>query len=79
MWQAVEGRYSQQPLLGNSPLIRQVAQLIEQLRDSSVEVLITGESGTGKELIARALHYTTPVDERVVRLSRLIAQLYPRA
>jgi Nif-specific regulatory protein len=59
LWQAVEGRYFQQPLLGNSPLIRQVRRLIEQLRDSSVEVLITGESGTGKELVARALHYTS--------------------
>ena len=57
LWQAVEGRYVQQPLLGNSPLIRQVVRLIEQLHDSSVEVLITGESGTGKELVARALHY----------------------
>jgi Nif-specific regulatory protein len=59
LWQAVEGRYFQQPLLGNSPLIRQVTRLIEQLRDSTVEVLITGESGTGKELVARALHYTS--------------------
>ncbi len=39
LWQAVEGRYFQQPLLGNSPLIRQVRRLIEQLHDSSVEVL----------------------------------------
>jgi Nif-specific regulatory protein len=59
LWQAVEGRYFQQPLLGSSQLIRQVMRLIEQLRDSSVEVLITGESGTGKELVARALHYTS--------------------
>jgi DNA-binding NtrC family response regulator len=59
LWQAVEGRCFQQLLLGNSPLIRQVMRLIEQLRDSSVEVLITGESGTGKELVARALHYTS--------------------
>lgn len=58
LWQAVEGRYFQQPLLGNSPLMRQVIRLIEQLRESTVEVLITGESGTGKELVARALHYT---------------------
>jgi Nif-specific regulatory protein len=59
LWQAVEGRYFQQPLLGNSPLMRQVVRLIEQLRDSAVEVLITGESGTGKGLVARALHYTS--------------------
>jgi Nif-specific regulatory protein len=59
LWQAVERRYFQQPLLGNSLLIRQVVRLIEQLRDTSVEVLITGESGTGKELVAQALHYTS--------------------
>jgi Nif-specific regulatory protein len=59
LWQAVEGRYSNPPLLGTSPLIRQIVRLIEQLRDSSIEVLITGESGTGKELVARALHYTS--------------------
>jgi Nif-specific regulatory protein len=59
LWEAVEGRYSHGPLLGNSPLIRQVTRLIEQLRDTIVEVLITGESGTGKELVARALHFTS--------------------
>jgi Nif-specific regulatory protein len=58
LWQAVEGRYFQQPLLGNSPLIPQVMRLIEQLRESSVEVLVAGESGTGRELVAWALHYT---------------------
>ena len=59
LWQAVEGRYFRQPLIGNSLLIREVIRLIEQLRNSAVEVLITGESGTGKELVARALHYTS--------------------
>jgi Nif-specific regulatory protein len=59
LWQAVAGHYSHPPLLGTSPLIRQIVRLIEQLRDSSVEVLITGESGTGKELVAQALHYTS--------------------
>jgi len=34
--------------------------LIERIRDSSVNVLISGESGTGKDLIARALHYSSP-------------------
>jgi Nif-specific regulatory protein len=58
LWRAVEGRYALPLLLGNSSLIRRVVHLIEQLRDSSVEVLITGESGTGKELVAHTLHYT---------------------
>jgi transcriptional regulator with GAF, ATPase, and Fis domain len=75
-WQAVEGRYVQEPLLRKSPLIRQIVRLIGQLRDSSVEVLITGESGTGKELVARALHYTSRRARG--RLQQLIAQLYRR-
>jgi transcriptional regulator with PAS, ATPase and Fis domain len=37
-----------------------VVKLIEQISDSSVNVLITGESGTGKELAAKAIHYASP-------------------
>jgi Nif-specific regulatory protein len=59
LWQALEGRNFQHPLLGNSPLMRQVIRLIEQLRGSAVEVLITGEGGTGKEFAARAWHFSS--------------------
>jgi len=41
---------------GDSPAMRQVAHLIEQVADSDVTVLIRGESGVGKELVARAIH-----------------------
>jgi two-component system response regulator AtoC len=41
---------------GDSPSMRQVALIIEQVADSDVTVLIRGESGTGKELVARAIH-----------------------
>jgi two-component system response regulator HydG len=43
-------------IIGDSPAIRQVLELVEQVADSRATVLITGESGTGKELVARALH-----------------------
>ena len=41
---------------GESPAMRQVALIIEQVADSDVTVLVRGESGVGKELVARAIH-----------------------
>lgn len=43
-------------IIGRSPKLRKVLQIVEQVADSPATVLIEGESGTGKELIARALH-----------------------
>jgi DNA-binding NtrC family response regulator len=40
----------------DSPAMRQVALIIDQVADSDVTVLIRGESGVGKELVARAIH-----------------------
>ena len=54
----VEARYHFQQLIGKSPSMQKIYDLIERIRDSSHSVLITGESGTGKELVARAIHYS---------------------
>jgi DNA-binding NtrC family response regulator len=43
-------------IIGSSPQMRQVYQLIESVTNLNNTVLVTGESGTGKELIARAIH-----------------------
>lgn len=44
-------------LVGNSELVQEVRQLIEQVAPSDATVMVTGESGTGKEVIARNIHY----------------------
>src|SRR5204863_6626628 len=55
----VESRYSTHGIIGGGQRIQQVVRLIERIRDSLVNVLITGESGTGKELVAKAVHYSS--------------------
>ena len=43
-------------LIGDSPSMRSLYQLIGKVLHNPVSVLITGETGTGKELVARAIH-----------------------
>jgi two-component system response regulator PilR (NtrC family) len=43
-------------IVGNSPSMRHIYNLIMQVAQTKTSILITGESGTGKELIARAIH-----------------------
>ncbi len=47
-------------MIGSSPRMRELFNLLGKVADSPSTVLILGESGTGKELAARAVHDTSP-------------------
>jgi DNA-binding NtrC family response regulator len=51
-------------IIGRSPRMKQVYDLIIQAAPSRSTILITGESGTGKELVARAIHANSPRADR---------------
>lgn len=44
-------------LIGASPRMQEVYDIIDDLKDIDTTVLVTGPSGTGKELVARAIHF----------------------
>ena len=50
------GQLRETRLIGDSPAMRKVTDLVEQVGPSEANVLILGESGTGKELVAQLLH-----------------------
>lgn len=47
-------------IIGESPQIREIFDIVGRAANSQSTVMIYGESGTGKELIARALHLNSP-------------------
>lgn len=56
----IENRRSFEHIIGKSPAINKVFDVVKRVAPTKASVLITGESGVGKELIANALHNLSP-------------------
>jgi len=59
----LRGDYS--AILGSSPRMLEIFQLLDRISGSNAPILINGESGTGKELVAHAIHETSPRSGKV--------------
>ena len=52
----LDKKFQLESIIGESPAMQGVLEIVRQVAPSTATVLITGESGTGKELIAKAIH-----------------------
>lgn len=56
----LQGTFGFENILGRSPALQQILELVRKAARSDANILVLGESGTGKELIARAVHANSP-------------------
>jgi PAS domain S-box-containing protein len=59
-----KGKFPFHDIVGKTPRIRRIFDMIDVVKDTDSTVLITGESGTGKGLFARAIHDLSPRREK---------------
>jgi DNA-binding NtrC family response regulator len=58
--QQLDAKFGMDNIIGQSPVMREVFEVVQQVAPTRATVLLQGESGTGKELIARAIHQLSP-------------------
>lgn len=75
----VQRKYDfQSSIVGSSPVILNIFQLIEKAISVNITVTITGETGTGKEVVAKAIHYNSSRKNKpfvAVNMSAIPAEL----
>jgi DNA-binding NtrC family response regulator len=58
--QQLDTRFGLENIIGKSPAMEEIFEIVQQVAPTRATVLLTGESGTGKELVARAIHHLSP-------------------
>ncbi len=56
--------YSFQNIVGDSPAMHALFDLIKRVSNAPTNILITGDSGTGKEVVAKAIHFNGPLKDK---------------
>ena len=58
--QQLDSRFGLENIVGESPVMMEIFEIVQQVAPTRATVLLTGESGTGKEIVARAIHQLSP-------------------
>jgi two-component system, NtrC family, response regulator AtoC len=78
--QEVGSRFGfERTIIGGSPAIKSILDLMHKAVQSNITVTITGETGTGKEVIAKAIHYNSPRKNKpfiAVNMSAIPSELF---
>lgn len=78
--QEVGSRFGfEKTIVGTSPAITSILELMRKAVQSNITVTITGETGTGKEVIAKAIHYNSPRKNKpfiAVNMSAIPSELF---
>ncbi|MCD4655137.1 sigma-54 dependent transcriptional regulator [bacterium] len=63
----VRSKFDYHKIVGQCDAMQKVYEILEILRETDLDVLITGETGTGKELIAKAIHYASRRSDKLLK------------
>src|SRR4051794_29467395 len=58
--QQLDSKFRGENVIGESPAMREVLEIVQQVAPARTTILLQGESGTGKELIAKVIHQLSP-------------------
>ncbi|HZL13736.1 MAG TPA: sigma-54 dependent transcriptional regulator [Verrucomicrobiae bacterium] len=58
--QQLDSKFGLENIIGESPAMKEIFEVVQQVAPSRATVLLDGESGTGKEIFAKAIHQLSP-------------------